>query len=122
MKPADLKPENVGRKVLIASLNGRTDACATMRAWERNGKTVIVSLDGDYGRLLNAQECLYCSGAGEVAESSSNYMKCPACEGSGRVSRPGKFLRKGTLVEADIEGVRFAPTDRVTPPPGLANK
>ena len=30
--------------------------------------------------------------------------------------------RKGTIVEAPIDAVTFAPTDRVTPQPGLASK
>ena len=50
MKAEDLNTENVGRKVRVY-LNGNFDnARATFRAWERNGKTVIVSLDSEYGK------------------------------------------------------------------------
>ncbi len=53
MKPEDLKPENVGRKVRVY-LNGNFDnARATFRAWQKNHKTVIVSLDSEYGKGLH---------------------------------------------------------------------
>jgi len=50
MKPEDLTPENVGRKVLIEAIGNFTDCRATFRAWEHNNKTVIVSLDAPYGK------------------------------------------------------------------------
>ena len=34
----------------------------------------------------------------------------------------GVTRRKGNLVEISIENVTFAPTDRITPQPGLASK
>ena len=50
MKPEDLTPENVGRKVRVY-LNGNfNDARATFRAWSKDHKTVIVSLDSEYGK------------------------------------------------------------------------
>lgn len=82
MKPEDLKSENIGRKVLISSIGPFENCRATFRAWQRNGKTIICSLDAPYG----------------------------------------KGMPTGKLVEVDIENVRFAATDRVTPKPGLAGK
>lgn len=82
MKPEDLKPESVGRKVLIDAIGPYENCRATFRAWQRNGKTVIVSLDAPYG----------------------------------------KGRQPGTLIEVAIENLRFAPSDRATPLPGLATK
>ena len=58
MKPEDLKPENVGRKVLIDAIGNFNDCRATFRAWEKNGKTVIVSLDAPYGKEFQAGRLL----------------------------------------------------------------
>jgi hypothetical protein len=102
MKPDDLKPENVGRKVVIDAIGPFENCRATFRAWAKNQKTVIVSLDAPYGKdfkpgkLLEveienvrvaagkgqsakSEECGYCGGTGEVAESSTRYMACPRC-------------------------------------------
>lgn len=68
MKIEDLNPDNVGRPVLISALGPFENCKATFRAWQKNSKTIICSLDADYG----------------------------------------KGRRKGTLVEVEIDNVRFA--------------
>lgn len=50
MKSEDLNPDNVGRKVRVYLNVNFDDARATFRAWSRDGKTVIVSLDSQYGK------------------------------------------------------------------------
>lgn len=52
MTTEDLKTENVGRKVLIDAIGQFTDCRATFRAWTKNLKTVIVSLDAPYGKAF----------------------------------------------------------------------
>lgn len=49
MTPEDLKPENVGRTVLIDAIGPYENCKATFRAWERNQRTIICSLDAPYG-------------------------------------------------------------------------
>lgn len=48
--------------------------------------------------IIRVQDCFYCSGAGEVPESSIRYMTCPDCKGTG--SRAGQ-----TLTERDVKAV-----------------
>lgn len=79
MTTDDLKQTNVGRAVLIDSLNGFNDARATFRAWSKDKKTAIVSLDSTYGRLPKVNR------------------------------RPGRLLTTGSLVEVSIGNARFAP-------------
>jgi hypothetical protein len=50
MTTEDLKPENVGRKVLIEAIGNFNDCRATFRAWQRNQTTIICSLDSSYGK------------------------------------------------------------------------
>jgi len=50
MKAEELNADNVGRPVLIESINGFDNARATFRAWSKNEKTAIVSLDAPYGK------------------------------------------------------------------------
>lgn len=54
MKPEELNTGNVGRPVLIDSVNGFDNARATFRAWAKNLKTAIVSLDAPYGKKFPA--------------------------------------------------------------------
>jgi len=47
------------------------------------------------------------------------------CRGTAYVSLDGPYgkgFQTGTLVEVKIENLRFAPSDRVTPIPGLGSK
>jgi hypothetical protein len=50
MKTEELNVDNVGRPVLIDSINGFDNARAIFRAWSKDEKTAIVTLDSSYGK------------------------------------------------------------------------
>ena len=104
MNVNDLIPDNVGRDVLIESLNGFNDARATFRAWSKDMKTIIVSLNSTYGR---APKMVKCEHRGIRLPHDPD---CPTCHGTGqRNSGRGKLLTEGTVLEIPIGNVRFAP-------------
>lgn len=108
MNADDLKQTNVGRDVLIESLNGFNDARATLRSWSSDKTVAIVKLSSTYGRVPKMVKCGYC----DDGRDPRTDRDCPVCLGAGKRKRNsgrGKLLTEGTLTEIPIGTVRFAP-------------